>query len=445
MVSTAASEAAARPRRPGLSAIEVRRFPGADCPPELGELRRLVWDEETGLLPEEGLFGENDRHGVHVLVYDPAGGGRLVGAVCVVEAEHSDFAPHTRFPPDVLRDTMLTTRATVHPDYRGAGLFALLMYLGAREGRVRGRRWMAGYLDRRKVVPGGRVIGAAALDQVPPRRVRGRGGEYEVVATAADVNYAMSKCFRRVPEGLHPYLREHCFADEIVTSVVGGARRFHAGPWFGAVADRALTRTQYVRTLANMHAYVRWTTRLLGAVVGITPDRDLRRHYIRHLRGEIDHEVMLERDLGHLGADVDYVKHHMSPTEDIRTFMSLQEALCTGPRRDPSLFLAIPFAVEALSGFLTQEFLGRLAENIASWGVADPAPAMTFLTSHVGTDGGDDGHWDAARQILHRQVRGEGDLQEFLSIARLAQDCQHRAFTSYVTETDIFAASPRGP
>jgi hypothetical protein len=431
-------------RPPGFSSIEVRRFLFNDCPPGLAELRRLVWDQETGLLPEAGLFNDNDHRGVHLLVYDPANGRRLVASTCAVEAERSDFATYTRLPEGVLRDTMLSTRSTVHPDYRGTGLLAVLVYLGAREGRMRARRWLAGFLER-GMTPGRKVTGAIDLEKVPPRRVRGRDGYYDVVAAAGDVNYTMSQCFRRIPDVFRPYLREHFLAEEVVAAVMKGARRFYEGPWFRAVEKGELTRWQYFRTLANMHIYVRWTTRLLGAVIGIAPDPELRGHYIRHLRGEIDHEVMLEGDITHLGFDVDYVRNHMSATEDIRAFMSLQESLCTGPRRDPSLFLAVPLAIEALTAFLTREFLGQLSENIASWGVGDPSRAMTFITSHVRTDGGTDGHWDATRRILHRHLAGERELQEFLSIVRLVQDSQHKAFTSYATETDIFAASPREP
>ncbi len=81
---------------------------------------------------------------------------------------------------------------------------------------------------------------------------------------------------------------------------------------------------------------------------------------------------MLEHDIAHLGFDVDYVRHRMVPSEHIRAFMQLQESLCTGPRRDPSLFLAAPFAAEAPSGFLTKEFIEQLSRTIASWGVTDP-------------------------------------------------------------------------
>lgn len=192
-----------------------------------------------------------------------------------------------------------------------------------------------------------------------------------------------------------------------------------------------------------MHIYVRWTTRLLGTVIGITRDSGLRTHYIHHLGGEVDHEMMIENDIAHLGFDVDYVKHDMSPSENIRAFMALQESLCSGLRRDPCLFLAVPFAIEALTAFLTQDFINQLSRNIASWGVGNPARAMTFLTSHIRSDGGTDGHWDAARQILHRHINGEKELREFLSIVRLVQDSLHGAFSSYARETDIFAASPR--
>jgi hypothetical protein len=420
----------------------MRRCLGGDCPPELVDLRRLVWERETGLLPEEGLFNDNDRQGTHLLVYDRSNGNCLIASTCAVEAERSDFALYTRLPEGVLRDTTLSTRSTVHPDYRGGGLLSLLIYLGCREGRMWGRRWLAAFLER-GMVPGRKVSGVVDLEKVPPRRVMGRDGHYDVLATAMDVNYVMSNCFRRIPDHLHPYLREHFFVDEVVTEVMGGARRFYEGPWFKAVEKGELTRWQYFKTLAEMHIYVRWTTRLLGTVIGITPDAELRRHYIHHLGGEIDHEVMLENDIAHLGFDVDYVRYHMSPSENIRAFMALQESLCSGLRRDPCLFLAVPFAIEALTAFLTQEFISHLSSNIASWGVVAPGRAMTFLTSHIRSDGGTDGHWDAARQILHRHLKGERELQEFLSIVRLVQQSLSRAFTSYARETDIFAALPQ--
>src|SRR4051812_2377305 len=102
----------ATPGSAELASLGIRRYPGEDCPTELVELRRLVWEQEMGLLPEGGLLDANDRRGVHLLVYD---GERLIASACAVEAEESDFAEHTRFPGDVLRDTMFLTRSTVHP------------------------------------------------------------------------------------------------------------------------------------------------------------------------------------------------------------------------------------------------------------------------------------------------------------------------------------------
>lgn len=359
-----------------------------------------------------------------------------------MEAEHSDFAAHSRLPDDVLRDTVYSTRSTVHPDYRGGGLFSLLVYLGAREGRMRGRRWVAAFIES-AAASGCKFTGALDLKQVPRRHERGRDGEFELVAVAEDVNYTMSNCFAQIPERFHPYLREHIFADEIVAEVKQGARRFYGGPWFKAVEAGSLTRRQYVTTVAEIHAYVRWTTRLLGIAIGLSADPELRRHYVNHLSGELDHEVMLENDLAYLGVDVDYVRERMSPSEHIRTFMSVQESLCTGPRRDPSLFLAAPFAAESLSAFLEKEFIEALSKNIASWGVADPRRAMSFITSHAEFDGGAHGHWEAIRRILPGHIKGEYELREFLSIIRLAQNSLLGAFSSFVEGTDIFAAMPQ--
>jgi hypothetical protein len=424
------------------SSLQITRCPGTERPPELAELRRLVWHEETGLLNADALFNDNDRHGVHYLVYDPHADGQLVAATCAVKAEHSDFAAHSQLADEVLRDTMLSTRSTVHPDYRRRGLLSLLIYLGGREGRMAGRRWLAGYLER-GTTPGKKVTGAVELSHVPPRRVWGRHGEYEVVATAAETDPVLSNCFEHLPQELKQYLREHCFAEEIVAQVMSGARRFYESPWCRAAESGTLTRWQYLRTLAEMHLYVRWTTRLLGTVVGICADASLRRHYLRHLEGEIDHEVQLEHDIAELGGDLDFINRRMAPADDIRAFMALQESLCSGLRRDPQLFMAVPFAMESLTAFLTQEFLDRLAATIASWGVDAPREAMTFLACHIQSDGGVDGHWDAARQILSQYVCDEAKLQEFLSTVRLVQSLIERAFTSFTMAPDLFAARPR--
>jgi hypothetical protein len=420
----------------------IKRCPGAEFPPELEELRRLVWHGETGLLEADSLFNDNDRNGIHYLIYDQGADNRLVAATCAVKAEHSDFAAHSQLADEILRDTMLSTRSTVHPDYRRAGLLALLIYLGGREGRMADRRWLAGYLERGST-PGKKVTGAVELPHVPPRRVRGRRGEYELVATALDTDRALSNCYEHLPVDLKQYVRDQFFAEEIVARTMHGARQFYESPWCRAGRSGTLTRWQYLRTLAEMHLYVRWTTRLLGTVIGICSDADLRWHYVRHLEGEIDHEVQLEHDIAALGGDLDFVKHRMTPSDDIRAFMGLQEALCSGLRRDGRLFLAVPFAMESLTAFLTQEFLDRLAATIASWGVESPREAMTFLACHIQSDGGVDGHWDAARQVLSRHVRNETELQEFLSTVRCIQALIERAFTSFAATPDLFAARPR--
>jgi hypothetical protein len=423
------------------SAIEIRRVAGTQCPPELIELRQHVWSQETGLLPEGGLFNDNDANAVHILVYDMANGGRLVASTCAIEAERSDFADHSHLPRAVLQDAIVSTRSTVHPDYRGGSLFPLLVYLGAREGRMRGRRWITGFIERDQSLAR-KITGAIDLVQVPPRKVSGRRHEYEVVAIGGEVNCVMSNCFHHIPQAFHSYLSEHCFVEEIIAEVERGAKRFHGGPWFQAVNRCELTKWQYFLTLANMHAYVRWTTRLLGTVVGITADQGLRKHYLNHLGGEIDHELMLENDIARLGFDVEYVKQRFCPSDDVFAFMSLQEALCAGPRRNPSLFLAVPLAMEALAALLPEDFLEVLSRNIASWGVKEPKRVISFLASHIREDGGTDGHWDAARQILHRHVKSEEVLQEFLATIRLVHDSKHRAFTSYVHGPDLFAAHP---
>ena len=205
---------------------------------------------------------------------------------------------------------------------------------------------------------------------------------------------------------------------------------FHRTAFFQRTHDGTLTRDQYINSVANNHQFVRWTTRLLGRVVGITHERELRKHFIEHLKGEVDHEILLENDLRHLGADVDYVKNHMAPSPHIRQFMAIQESVAAF-HRNPTWFLAVPFSVESASAFLTSDFIDALKRCVAGWDIANPGRACTFLSSHISTDGGDDGHWEATRRILRHSCRTDADLQQMCAISRAVMNALTSAYDSY--------------
>jgi hypothetical protein len=398
-------------------------------------MRRQVYGEEMGYLREEDLIDGNDRVGEHLCIYydDPPGKGgpEMIAAAHIVDAEACDFAQHTGLPPESLRQGFYFTRGIVTAAYRQRGVFSLLLYLAMRRYRLRGRRIIYAYVTPGDP-PARKILRYTPIERLSPRRVVGRdGSSYEVVATWQDIAYGMHRTFAAMPPAMQAYLRDSgLLADEVEQTVLKRLDQFYSNAWFERVRAGKLTREQYVATLANMHQFVRFTTRILGKVVGMTEDPELRRHYVEHLRGEVNHELLLENDLDCLGADVDYVVNHMVPLSEIQGFMVTQESMAAF-YGDPVIFLAVPFTVEALSGHLPKEFGVALMRCLDGFGLADPRRASTFLSSHVHTDGGDDGHWEHSREMIRKLLTTETQVQRFLNVIHLVMNAQDLAYAAY--------------
>jgi hypothetical protein len=281
------------------------------------------------------------------------------------------------------------------------------------------------------------ITRAVPMQGVAPFTYTGhQGRELVLRAVQADVNYALYHCWkdlRAVPRG---FVADHLLADEVIRTVLRLTTLFYENPWFQRVSARTLTRGQYVDFLANNHQFVRWTTRILARVAGLAADRELRNHYLHHLSGEIDHELLIERDLAYIGADVEYVREHMSPCVDVGHFMGVQESI-VGFRADPFLLLAVPIAIESLTAHLPESFLIDLEANVRGWGYDEPANATSYLRSHIPVDGGMDGHWERTRQVISRFLKTEPETQRFVTVVRMVIIALDRALRSYVRHPDF--------
>ena len=202
---------------------------------------------------------------------------------------------------------------------------------------------------------------------------------------------------------------------------------FFAGRWATAVREGTITRAAYVATLANLHSYVRHTTRLLGLAVAYSQTTSLRAHFASHLRGEVNHEVSIERDLLALGEDVDWVTRSREPDPATKRFAVVQDSTI-GHHRDPVAFLACPLTAEGVTASMGREYVDGLHAAVSSWGVSDPATVTTFLRSHLHTDGGDDGHHIAVSHRIASEVTDEPTLRRFLSVQTAAQSAFFDAF-----------------
>jgi hypothetical protein len=354
--------------------------------------------------------------------------GHLLAVATVVAAEASPLA--ASLPPASLRRSGWLADFTWRAEAERVA--PLLLYAAARRARIDGHTTLAAHVcDPERTVTG-------PLQFVPLPAGELREGARVLTPVAQRVDLAAHRAFQEWADGGDALPEPAMFVAELEETIERWILDLYGRGFFRAVFEGTLVREQLVYTLSNMHQFVRWTTRLLGLAVGSSHPRRLRDHFLAHLSGEINHEQIIERDLAHLGADVGFVVDWMVPTPGTRHFMAVQESLI-GMHRDPRAFMASPLAAEGVASHLTPDFLQALEDVVASWGVVEPRKAITFFTSHVQTDGGDDGHWETTLGLVGEHLRSEAHLARFLGGLRASMTGLTRAYDEYVDDVAVFA------
>ena len=340
--------------------------------------------------------------------------GQCLAAVTVAPAEREGLpgrAPHQLIHSVILRE----------PVAERPSLLPLILYLGLRRARIWGRHSVAAIAGEDD--PQVRILDLEPVD--PTHQLR-----------AQRLDLAMHRAFTACDDAQRGFCGRHMLA-EARELLARHARRFADTAWVRAVKAGRLGRAQYVATLASTHQYVRYTPRLLARAVAVSQDEELREHFLHHLDGERRHDRLIEADLRHLGADVDYVRTTMAPSAATMAFMVVQESMI-GFHQDPILFLAAPFVAEGLAAGVDPEVLPALASNIRAWGL-DPMQATRFLRSHVHLDGGDDGHWQRSCDLLSRRLGDEPLQQRFLAVVQLAADAFVRGYDGHIDDLAVFS------
>lgn len=415
--------------------VTVRYFHGKDgIPEEVIRLRKQTFIDERGFLLAEDLITENDRCGTHVAVYDLD--GNLVGCTHVAAAEETDFGFYTGISRPQLTTSILSSRSAVDPTFRNKGVFSLLIYLAGRWGRMRGRKLFVGYHEEGNPAIR-KMLRPQPIEGVPIRKVTGTRGEaYTVMACSVPLHYVCHRSFETLTKSMKVFVCRSLMPDELIYMVEDGIDRFYETRWFKRVYEGSLTKGQYIEAISNMHAYVKWTTRLLATIAGVTEDRELRGAFLEHLNGEVDHELMLERDLDALDWDVEYVRSNLSPNPDILKFMAMQQSLA-GFERDPVMFLVAPLVAEGLSANIAPEFIAMLQGCIKSWGIENPKKVMSFLHSHVYTDGGERGHWQSVQKVFMSRIDSESRFQYALNLSEAMMESMCSSYNRYIDDADL--------
>ncbi len=228
------------------------------------------------------------------------------------------------------------------------------------------------------------------------------------------------------------------FPKQIEDRLARHVASFYEGAWARAVLTRKLSVRQYVITLQNMHQYVRFTTRLLGRAVACSATTPLRAHFAKHLAGEVNHEILIERDLEKLGESVAYLRDDRYANPATRAFMVLEQSMVSF-ECDPVLFAACPLAAEGITAHMDRAFLEALRDNVGRGNAELAKRATVFFASHIETDGGDDGHWAFTMGLLKENLPDERKLGEFLTILELAAQSFTDGFNANVDDYGLFS------
>jgi hypothetical protein len=375
--------------------------------------------------------------GQDVAVVDRAS-GRTLAFASVLAAEGSDFQKRTRLADGALSRAAYFTRVHVAPD-APAGTQAVLMYAALRAARAWGRD-VAAFLMADDDTPTSRRYGLIHLANVARVDVPGKGA-FRAKSQRLDLLlHQTSEEAAQAGQPLAPSFLVYEILDTLQHQLFTPVTQAR---FFTSVDAGTLTREQYVYALTQLHLFVRFTTRLLGRCVGYSPTTELRTHFISHLTGEVNHEIIIERDLEHLGENPAYVKEVAQPNLPSREFMASQES-AIGFYQDPLLLLVAPLAAEGVTGHLAPGFMEKLNACVASWGVKDPQKATRFLSSHIEYDGGEDGHWQGNLDLLSKHLHNETLLRRFLTLLRVAAEGTLRQWDSYVGDVELWTARPQG-
>ena len=254
----------------------------------------------------------------------------------------------------------------------------------------------------------------------------------EVTPVAQALDYAIYQIYQQCHGEALAMVKKH-FMKEVQETVEGWIKQFFQGSWAQAIIQEKISREQYIATLCHWHQFVRQTTQHIARAVANAANRELRNHYIYHFKGEINHELLIEQDLKHFNYDLDFLLNFQMPAEATKEFMAVQESTI-GFYQNPVLLLACALAAEGMTASIKPAFLEALYRRIASWGIANPKDAARFLSSHVHTDGGDDGHWIRVLAMIGKYVDNEKLLQNFLSVLNVAMHTYERAHNANIDD-----------
>lgn len=329
-------------------------------------------------------------------------------------------------PQEKLTNSWFIDSIWISPNHPVSDAGSIALYFATKAARIYNIDIVLTIKDKNDHFPVMTIMGAKEIQNIDENKI----------LVGQKVQYSLIKLAEQLPANSNDFVTQE-FVNDMYKMFFTWYDDFNKGSWCNALKNKTLTRNQYISTLYNLHSYVKYTTRICARAVAHSDDQFLRNNYIDHFRGEINHEILIEKDLKNLGEDVDYLKNQYIPNSKTNAFRILQESTI-GFYQDPVLLLACPFVAEGITANFKDELLDDLEATIKSWGMEKPDTAMRFINSHIKFDGGEDGHWEDVIKILPLYIKTEHDRQRFIAIARFGMESLYNSFNSNVEENLIW-------
>lgn len=394
-----------------------------EIPAEILELRRKSFVVEAGIMAPNRITTEDDFRGVHTLVFDKVS-GQLVAAVHSQPAAES---MHFRsIPRNQLQKMIYAQRLTIDSAFRGQKILPFILMAGVRPYRNLGYKEVAYFLDENNG-PVMRHYNPEPLPIIESIQIPDIPKSMFLNPYSNSIEYWDHIGSKHSGEQLKDLL-SFLYLDDIELALKRNVRHFNEISLWKKARNRSLRKIDWIQILSGLHQYVRFTTRTLAWAVGSSEDAHLRNSYIHHLKEEIDHERIIEDDLKNLGADLDFYVNKRPTCPEAMMINSLGDSLLLA-RRQPHLYLAIPFMLEGTTAHLERNHLVNLLECIQSWGIEEPEFAAQILVSHVDFDSGETGHHVHSFKMIQRYIVDEKSKSDFITIMNIAYQALDNLFS----------------
>lgn len=378
----------------------------------------------------------SDKNGMLIVLKSAE--GNPVAAVTLSKADTSQFQSLTRLDKRALTNAVYISSIWVDENAKLREALPAVLYLALRRGRIWGREQVVTLIPVPNAnVPIATLLRLERLSNLDNLEVDSK----TLMPAAQNLKYSILSVYDQCADQERALIQDN-FLGEILEVHSAWLDRFYHGSWAQSILEGTMSKEQYIYSLYNLHQYVRQTTRLCARCVAHSEDLELRNHYIYHFKGEINHELLIERDIKHLGGDLEYMMQRYVPHIGTKEFMLTQESTI-GFYQDPVLMLACPMAAEGVAASMKDDFVDALLMLIESWGVKKPKEAARFLTSHIHTDGGEDGHWEHVVTIMKKHIKDEYYLQRFLTVLRCAMNGFEHGFNANVDDMKLWSAKPK--